>query len=148
MCDNVYDSGGQVQSALAATLLATKVDISPECPALTKCSSLPGQELDSDSVPVWTSTELDPPRKRTVTFDRVRDVRLFSQDSLTIEHKDFMQVCAKISKHISELKPTTYLMANVASIDHSLKEIFYQSFFTSPLANKLALIEKEYDYSY
>ena len=33
------------------------------------------------------------------------------------------------------------LMPNCASIDHSLKEVFYQAFFTSPLANKLALIE-------
>ena len=92
-----------------------------------------------DLVPVGTSTESDPPKKSSVTFDRNRDVRLFSRDSLVTEHKDFTQVCATISKHISELKPTTYLMTNIASIDHSLKGIFY---------NKLALIEEEDDFTY
>ena len=103
MCDFVYDSEGQVHSALAATLSATEIDISPECPALPDQPKLPGQELENYSVHVRSSTELLPPRKRTITFDRVRDVRLFSQDSLTIEYKDFTQVCAKIDKHISEL---------------------------------------------
>ena len=39
-------------------------------------------------------------------------------------------------------------MANVASLDHSLKEVFYQSFFTSPLANRLAEDEEEDDFYY
>ena len=150
VCAKVYDHGGQVQSALAATLLAATVDTSPECPALTECSSLPGQdlELDLNLVPVGTSTESVLPLKRSVTFDEQRVVRLYSPDSLVIEHRDFTQVCANISKHLSTLKPTTYLMANCASIDHSLKEVFYQSFFTSPLANKLALIKEEDDFTY
>ena len=75
-------------------------------------------------------------------------MHLFCQDSLTTEFKDFTQVCSKISKHISGLKPKTYLMANVASLDHSLKEVFYQSFFTSPLANRLAEDEEEDDFYY
>ncbi len=76
-------------------------------------------------VPFGTSTESVLPLKR-VTFDEQRDVRLFSQDSLTIEYRDFTQVCADISKHLSTLTPTTWLMANCASIDHSLKEVFYR----------------------
>ena len=122
-------------------MLAATVDISPECPALTESSSLPGQDpkLDLNLVPVGTSTESDLPPKRSVSFDINRDVRLFSPDSLVHEHRDFSQVCNDITKHISELVPTTYLMANCASIDHSLKEVFYQAFFTFPLANRLAL---------
>ena len=77
-----------------------------------------------------------------------RDVRLFSPDSLVIEHSDFSQVCNDIGKHIFELVPTTYLMANCASIDLSLKEVFYQAFFTSPLANRLSLEEEEDDFNY
>ena len=131
-------------------MLAATVDVSPECPALTESSSLPGQDpkLDLDLVPVGTSTESDLPPKCSVSFDTTREVRLFSPDSLVSEHIDFSQVCATISKHISALKPTIYLMANCASIDQSLKDVFYQSFFTSPLANKLALIEEEDDFTY
>ena len=146
MCDFVYDSEGQVHSALAATLLPTDIDVSPEFPALTNQPKLPGQELENYSVHVRSSIELLPPRTRVISFDKVRDVRLFSKDSLTTEFKDFTQVCSTINKHISKLRPVTYLMANVASLDHSLKQVCYQSFFTSP--HRLAEIEEENDFYY
>ena len=119
-------------------------------PVLTKSSLLPGQDSESDLnlVPIGTSAGSDPLPRKSVSFDSHRDVRFFSLDSLVDEHSDFSQVCTDIEKYISELVPTTYIMANCASIDHSLKEVFYQAFFTSPLANRLALEEEEDDFNY
>ena len=117
-------------------------------PAPPDQSKLPGQELENYSVHVRSSIVLHPPRQRVISFDKVRDIRIFSQDSLTTEFKDYTQVCLQIDRYKSKLKPVTYLMANVASLDHSLKEVFYQSSFTSPQANRLAQIEEEDDFSY
>jgi hypothetical protein len=145
----VIDLRGQVQSELAA-LLATTVDGLPVGPAHTKSSLFPGQvsEFNHSLVPSETSPELDPLPRKTVSFDSHRDVRLFTLDSTVYEHRDFSQVCTALEQHISELVPKTYIMANCASIDHSLREVFYQASFTSPLANLLALEEEENDFNY
>jgi hypothetical protein len=120
------------------------------CPAHTKSSLFPGQVLDFEPslVPSETSPGLDPLPRKTVSFDTHRDVRLFTLDSTVNEHTDFSQVCTDFEQHISELVPRTYLMANCASIDHSLREVFYKASFTSPLANLLALEEEENDFNY
>jgi len=148
LCDFLYDPERQVHSALTATVLPTDINGSPEVPAHTDNSKLPGHELENYSVHVRSSTVLHPPRLRVISFDKIRDIRIFQQDSLTTEFKDYSQVCDHIARYKASLRPVTYLMANVASLDHSLKEVFYQSLFTSPHANKLALIEEEDDFSY
>ena len=83
-----------------------------------------------------------------MSFDTHRDVRLFTLESTVNEHKDFSQVCTDIENHVSELTPKTYLMANICSIDHSLREVFYKAYFTSPLANLLAEDEEHNDFYY
>jgi hypothetical protein len=151
MSASVIDLGGQVQSALrCATLLAATDDSSPVGPAHTESSSLPGQESEFDPclVPCETSPDSDLLPRKTVSFDIHRDVRLFTSDSTVYEHRDFSQVCTAIEQHISALVPKTYIMANCASIDHSLREVFYQASFTTPLANLLALEEEENDFNY
>ena len=75
-------------------------------------------------------------------------MRLFTLNSTVYEHKDFSQVCTAIEKHISELVPKTYIMADCARLDHSLREVFYQASFTNPLANLLALELEENDFNY
>jgi hypothetical protein len=69
---------------------------------------------------------------------------LFKIGSRVIEHKDFSQVCTEIEKHISKLVPKIYLMAGCASLDHSLKEVFYNASFT----NLLALELEDDDFNY
>ncbi len=146
---SVIDHRGQVKSELAV-LLATTVDGLPVCPAHNKSSLFPGQVLDFDPCLVQSETSpgLDPIPRKTVSFDTHRDVRLFTLDSTVNEHRDFSQVCTDIEHHISELVPKTYLMANSASIDHSLREVFYKASFTSPLANLLAEEEEDNDFYY
>ena len=121
--------------------MSTNTNGSPEIPAQPDHSKLPGHELENYSVHVRSSNVLHPPRLRVISFDKVRDIRIFHKDSLTTEFKDYTQVCSQIARYKSSLKPITYLMANIASLDHSLKEVFYQSSFTSPQANRLAQIE-------
>ena len=75
-------------------------------------------------------------------------MRLFTLNSTVYEHKDFSQVYTAIEQHISELVPKTYIMANCASLDHSLREVSYQASFTNPLANLLALELEENDFNY
>ena len=83
-----------------------------------------------------------------MTFDAQRDVRLFTLDSKVEEHQTFTQVCTDIEQHISKLVPKTYIMASCASVDHSLREVFYEASFTSPLANLVALDQEEHDLYY
>jgi len=104
--------------------------------------------MENYSVHVRSSNVLHPPRLKVISFDKVRDIRIFQHNSLATEFKDYSQVCNTIDNYKASLRPVTYLMATVASLDHSLKEVFYQSLFTSPHANKLALIEEEDDFSY
>ena len=130
-------------------LLATTVDGLPVCPA-HKSSLYPGQvqNVSESLVPSEASPGLDPSPRKTVSFDTHRDVRLFALDSTVNEHRDFSQVCTDIENHVSELTPKTYLMANICSIDHSLREVFYKAYFTSPLANLLAEDEEINDFYY
>ena len=37
-------------------------------------------------------------------------------------------------------------MSNICGLDHSLKEVFYTAFYTSPIANKIAILEEEFDF--
>jgi hypothetical protein len=142
------DPRGRVPSELAV-LLATTVDGLPVCPAHNS-SLYPGQvqNVSESLVPSEASPGLDPSPRKTVSFDTHRDVRLFALDSTVNEHRDFSQVCTDIENHVSELTPKTYLMANICSIDHSLREVFYKAYFTSPLANLLAEDEELNDFYY
>ena len=142
------DHRGQVKSELAV-LLATTVDGLPVCPAHNS-SLFPGQVQHVSEILVRSeaSQGLDPSSRKAVSFDTHRDVRLFTLESTVNEFRDFSQVCTDIENHISELKPKTYLMANICGIDHSLGEVFYKASITSPLANLLAEDEESNDFYY
>ena len=117
----------------------------------TQIGSLaPGQEppVATTLVPSQSPSKLDLPHRRSISFDTHRDVRLFSIGSTVSEHENFTQVCDEIEKHISKLVPKVYLMAGCASLDHSLKEVFYKTSFTNPLANTLALELEDDDFNY
>ena len=83
-----------------------------------------------------------------MSFDKHRDVRLFKPNSTVYQHSDFSQVCTSIEQHKSTLTPKVYIMVHCASIDHSLREVFYQASFTYPLANPLALEDEDSDFYY
>ena len=114
----------------------------------TQIDSLaPGQDppVATTLVPSQSPSKL---HRKSISFDTHRDVRLFSIGSTVSEHENFTQVCDEIEKHISKLIPQVYLMAGCASLDHSLKEVFYKTFFTNPLANTLALESETNDFNY
>ena len=148
-CAPANDPRNQANSGLwCPTLLASTDDSSPVGPALTDSLRLP--EPKTDSIPALVqqddSLESDLPPKKAVKFSSHRDIRLFSEHRN--EHSDFSQVCSKVENSISALKPTVYLMSQVCGIDHSLKEVFYKAFYTTPFANPLALEEEENDFYY
>ena len=89
------------------------------------------------------SQESDLPKK-VVKFSAKRNLRLFSENTDTFS--DISQVCSKVEASIQSLKPTVYLMSQVCGIDHSLKEVFYTAYYTSPVANTLAILEEENDF--
>ena len=147
----VIDLTGQIQSntQFAGSVALTK-DILPVNHAHSSSSLLPGQE--SNSGPCLVPSE-HPPRsgtlpKKTVSFDTHRDVRVFTPYSTVYQHSDFTQVCSSIKQHKSTLTPIVYIMAQCASIDHSLKEVFYKASFTTPLANPIALEDVNSDFYY
>ena len=106
-------------------------------------------ELKTNVIPALVdqgdSLESDLPKK-VVKFSANRNLRLFSENTGTFS--DISQVCSKVETSIQSLKPTVYIMSQVCGIDHSLKEVFYKAYYTSPAANTLAIEEEENDFYY
>ena len=92
---------------------------------------------------------LDPQVKKVVKFANTRDICLFTQKAQSTDLQQiFSQVCSKVESSLKQLKPTLYIMPQVCSLDHSLKEVFYKAYFTSPTANILAIEEEEDNFYY
>jgi hypothetical protein len=150
LCETGIEPRGREQLDLRCPTYMTNIDHgSPSDPTQLESSLFPGQEptFTTSLVPSQTSPKLDLPA-RSVSFDTHRDVRLYQLGSKVSEHENFTQVCTDIEKYISKLVPKVYLMAGCASIDHSLREVFYKTSFTNPLANMLALELEENDFNY
>ena len=130
---------------LECSTFHTSVQAPPLCPTLIDSPLIP--ELENDFIPALVSQndseDSHLPRKG-VTFSDKRKLRLFSENTNTFT--DIIQVCAKIETEIKSLKPIVYLMSNICGLDHSLKEVFYTAFYTSPIANKIAILEEEFDF--
>ena len=149
--DSVFcanDPGNQANSGLECPTFHTSTDDSPVGPTLTDSLLIP--ELKADVIPALVnqndSLESDLPPTKVVKFSSHRNIRLFSEHKGTFS--DFSQVCSKVETSIQSLKPTLYIMSQVCGIDHSLKEVFYKAYYTSPAANTLAIEEEENDFYY
>ena len=114
----------------------------------TQIDSLaPGQDPPVATTLVSSQSQSKLHRK-SISFDTKRDVRLFSINSKVSEYKDHTQVCNEVEKFISQFEPQVYLMVSCVGLDHSIKEIFYKTTFTNPLANTIALELESDDFYY
>jgi hypothetical protein len=141
LCLTGIEPRGREQLDLRCPVYMTNMDhCSPSDPAHLQSSLFPGHEpqLTTSLVLSQTPPELGLPT-RNVSFDTHRDVRLYQLGGKLSEYENFSQVCTDVETYISKIEPKVYLMASIASIDHSLKEVFYKASFTNPLANTMAL---------
>ena len=72
-----------------------------------------------------------------MSWDKELTVRftIFSQDSPQEDIQQHRQVCIDHEEVRSTLNPVTYVMTSAASLDASVKEFFYQVFFSHPMAS-------------
>ena len=129
-------------------IVATPEENIPVCRAHSSSSELPGQD-PSNLASVPSEPQSGPcTRSKKVTFDPYRDVRVFTPSSTVYEYSDLTQIEEQVEKHKSTLIPVLYFMPQCLGLDHSFKEIFYKSSFTTPLANTLALEDEIDDFYY
>ena len=165
-CPTLDDACPDAQVANPDTVLETGIDnrdrdiLGLTCPTSlatvgndlqldpTQIDSLaPGQDPPVATTLVSSQSQSKLHRK-SISFDTKRDVRLFSINSKVSEHKDYTQVCDEVEKFISQFEPQVYLMVSCVGLDHSIKEIFYKTTFTNPLANPIALELESDDFYY
>ena len=85
---------------------------------------------------------------KTVSFDSRRDVRLFEVNSKVSDYIDQTQVCTEVEQFMAQFEPKVFLMVGCLGLDHSVKEIFYKTTYTNPLANTVALEDETDDFNY
>ena len=165
-CPTLDDACPDAQVANPDTVLETGIDnrdrdiLGLTCPTSqatvinnlqldpTQADSLaPGQDPPIAKTLVSSQSQSKLHRK-SISFDTKRDVRLFSINSKVSEYKDHTQVCNEVEKFISQFEPQVYLMVSCVGLDHSIKEIFYKTTFTNPLANPIALELESDDFYY
>jgi hypothetical protein len=75
--------------------------------------------------------------KKTLSWDKDLTIRyqILSQDSPQEDIQQHRQVCIDHEEVRSTLNPVTYVMTSAASLDASVKEFFYQVFFSHPMAS-------------
>ena len=147
------DSGNQATPSLECPTFQANAESQPVGPTLSDSLLIPEQ---LDSIPSLVQQDdskepvhLDPQVKKVVKFANTRDICLFTQDAPSTDlQQTFSQVCSKVESSLKQIKPTLYIMSQVCSLDHSLREVFYRVYFTSPTANKLAVEEEEDDFYY
>jgi hypothetical protein len=140
VCLTDIEPKGREQLYLQCPVYLTNMDgCLPFDPAHLQSSNFPGheQQLTTSLVLSQNPPEVGLPN-RSISFDTHRDVRLYQLGGKLSEYENFSQVCTDVEEYVSKIEPRVYLMASIASLDHSLKEVFYHAAFTYPLANTVA----------
>ena len=90
-----------------------------------------------------SSRQEDVPTNKTksVSWDTELTVKFINQNSPEEESQTYQQVC--INQDEVALDPVIYVMTNASTIDYSLREFFYKTYFTRPMASNTIEEENE-----
>jgi hypothetical protein len=94
-----------------------------------------------DDVSDLTSSEKEdvPTNRKSVSWNTNLTIKFINKDSQEEESSTYQQVC--INQDEVVLTPVIYVMTNASTLDYSLRDFFYKTYFTRPMASNT--IEEE-----
>jgi hypothetical protein len=109
----------------------------------------PSEHLGTVSYPTSTKDDVSdltsskkedvPTNKKSVSWNKNLTIKFINKDSPEEESSTYQQVC--INQDEVLLTPVIYVMTNASTLDYSLREFFYKTYFTKPVASNT--IEEE-----
>jgi hypothetical protein len=138
---NVANSRGLAD--LSAHLGTPNLSAHLDTPSLTTAylgTVTPQTPAREDVSDLESSTKKNvPPKKKSVSWDKHLTIKLFHENFPEEDSVTYQEVC--FDKNELVTTPIVYVMCNAATLDFSMREFFYSTHSTKPMASNV--IERE-----